>query len=109
MSSIEKDKDLGPDNKEARELMWAMKKVVDCDYGITPKETEEGELIYDTGVGKDFLGKYAYTKIKVEGKSYMVKVFASQSEKINNLKLDNLIQSIPLYTHRKLKDPKEYN
>jgi hypothetical protein len=64
--------ELGPDNKEARTLMFAMVQ------GIELKEKnidlDKEEFWEDQGIGKDFFGKYAFTEFRHEDKTYLVQV-----------------------------------
>ena len=65
--------ELGPDNKEARTLMFAMVQ------GIELKkeknfELDSDEFWEDQGIGKDLFGKYAFTEFEHEGKTYLVHV-----------------------------------
>ena len=68
-----KDKELGPDNKEAGDLMVALHHAVDSDR-LKYYEDENGDLDSVSGVGKDIFGKYAYTETAHKGKTYLVQV-----------------------------------
>jgi hypothetical protein len=64
--------ELGPDNKEARTLMFAMVQ------GIELKEKnidlDKEEFWEDQGIGKDLFGKYAFTEFRHKDKTYLVQV-----------------------------------
>ena len=67
--------ELGPDNREACELMEAQKNLLK--YGIkyeAPIVSEPGEFETIDGVGKDVYGKYSYSVMEYKGKQYFVQV-----------------------------------
>ena len=72
-NNIENDKDLGPDNKEARDLMTALHHAVDSDK-LKYYEDENGNLDSINGVGRDIFGKYSYTEKIYKGKVYLIQV-----------------------------------
>jgi hypothetical protein len=74
MSSIIKDKELGPDNKEARDLMMALHNTVDSKNLKYYEDKNDGPDYFVEGVGKDVFGKYAYTKKIYKGKVYLIQV-----------------------------------
>ena len=74
MSSIIKDKELGPDNKEARDLMMALHNTVDSKNLKYYEDKNDGPDYFAEGVGKDVFGKYAYTKKIYKGKVYLIQV-----------------------------------
>ena len=73
MSSIIKDKELGPDNKEARDLMMALHNTVDS-KNLKYYEDENGPDYCINGVGRDIFGKYSYTEKIYKGKVYQIQV-----------------------------------
>ena len=73
MSSIIKDKELGPDNKEAGDLMMALHNTVDS-KNLKYYTDENGDEDSVSGVGKDIFGKYSYTEKVYRGKIYLVQV-----------------------------------
>ena len=73
MSSIIKDKELGPDNKEARDLMMALHNTVDS-KNLKYYTDQDGNEDSVSGVGKDIFGKYSYTEKVYKGKVYLVQV-----------------------------------
>jgi len=73
MSSIENDKDLGPDNKEARDLMEALHNTVGSE-NLKYYTDENGDEDSVSGCGKDVFGKYSYTEKVFKGKVYLVQV-----------------------------------
>ena len=75
------DKELGPDNPEACELMEALHHAVDSDK-LRYYPDEEGELDSVSGVGKDVFGKYSYTETFHKGKTYLVQV--REKDQIDN-------------------------
>ena len=85
------DKELGPENKEACNLIHALHKSVDTSLSFNPDaEENSGEDWENSGVGKDYLGKYSYVDIKVEGVEYRVvlrdkKDFQHENEKLTNV------------------------
>ena len=66
--------ELGPDNKEARNLMNVLHKVVDtCQHSKLDLEDFDEEFV-NTGVGRDPVSKYSYAEVEVDGKEYLVQV-----------------------------------
>ena len=66
--------ELGPDNKEARNLMNVLHKVVDtCQHSKLDLEDFDEEFA-NTGVGRDPVSKYSYAEVEVDGKEYLVQV-----------------------------------
>ena len=72
-NNIEKDKDLGPDNKEAGDLMMALHNTVDSKNKKYYTD-EMGDEESVNGVGRDVYGKYSYTEKVYEGKIYLIQV-----------------------------------
>ena len=67
--------ELGPDNREACELMEAQQNLLK--YGMkyeAPIVSEPGEFETIDGVGKDVYGKYSYSVMEYKGKQYFVQV-----------------------------------
>ena len=64
--------ELGPDNKEARNLMNVLHRVVDTSQNS--KLDLDDDMFANTGVGRDPVSKYSYAEIEVEGKEYFVQV-----------------------------------
>ena len=73
MTELEKDKELGPDNAEARHLMDVLHKVVDTSKHSKIDLDEDVEFT-NTGVGKDLISKYSFANVEVDGKEYSVEV-----------------------------------
>ena len=73
MSNIINDKELGPDNKEAGDLITALHNTVDS-KNLKYYTDENGDEDSVSGVGKDIFGKYAYTETAHKGKTYLVQV-----------------------------------
>ena len=67
------DKELGPDNHEACELIEALHNTVDS-KNLKYYTDENGDEDSVSGVGKDIFGKYAYTEKVFQGKVYLVQV-----------------------------------
>ena len=65
--------ELGPDNREACELMEAQGNLSEYDKR-TKTEDEDGEYNHIEGVGKDVYGKYAFAEMEYKGKKYFVQV-----------------------------------
>jgi|TARA_B100002003_G_C13660039_1_gene335108 hypothetical protein len=72
-NNIENDKDLGPDNKEARDLMEALHNTVGH-KNLKYYEDENGPDYCINGVGRDIFGKYSYTEKIYKGKVYQIQV-----------------------------------
>ena len=70
---ILKDKELGPDNAEARHLMDVLHKIVDTSQH-SKLDLEAEEEFTNTGVGKDLVSKYSFADVEVGGKEYSVQV-----------------------------------
>jgi|TARA_Y100000031_G_scaffold88960_1_gene97758 hypothetical protein len=68
-----KDKELGPDNKEAGNLMMALHNTVDS-KNLKYYKDEMGDEDSVAGVGKDIFGKYSFTEKVYKGKVYLVQV-----------------------------------
>tara|TARA_Y100001951_G_scaffold45341_1_gene35767 strand:- start:524 stop:919 length:396 start_codon:yes stop_codon:yes gene_type:complete len=73
-----KKDELGPENKEACELMEAQGSLLEYDKK-TETETEDGEYNNTEGVGKDVYGKYAFAEMEHKGKKYFVQVRARET------------------------------
>ena len=70
---IEEEKGLGPENKEACDLMEALHNTIDS-KNLKYYTDEEGEEDSVSGVGKDVYGKYSFTEKIFKGKIYLVQV-----------------------------------
>ena len=81
MSNITDNKELGPDNSEACELIEALHNTVDS-KNLKYYKDEEGEDESRSGVGKDVFGKYSFVEKVYNGKVYLVQVRAK--EQIDN-------------------------
>ena len=68
-----RDKELGPDNREAGKLIEALHNTVDS-KNLNYYKDEMGDDESVSGVGKDVFGKYAYTEKVFKGKVYMIQV-----------------------------------
>ncbi len=68
-----KDKELGPDNAEARHLMDVLHKIVDTSQH-SKLDLEAEEEFTNTGVGRDLITKYSFANVEVDGKEYSVEV-----------------------------------
>ena len=73
MSNIINDKELGPDNKEAGDLITALHNTVDS-KNLKYYTDENGDEDSVSGVGRDIFGKYSYTETAHEGKVYQIQV-----------------------------------
>ena len=69
----DRDKELGPDNPEACELIEALHNTVDS-KNLKYYTDEDGEEDSVSGVGKDVFGKYSYTEKVYKGKVYKIQV-----------------------------------
>ena len=67
------DKELGPDNAEARDLMEVLHKIVDTSQH-SKLDLEAEEEFTNTGVGRDLVSKYSFANVEVDGKEYSVEV-----------------------------------
>ena len=76
------DKELGPDNKEARDLMMALHNTVDSKNLKYYEDEDDGPDCYVEGVGRDVYGKYSYTQKIYKGKVYLVQV--REKDQIDN-------------------------
>ena len=72
------DGELGPENKEAGELMNALSQSIKLKnpkhYDVTIPPWERNEEISSSGVGKDVFGKYAFEDVEHEGKTYVIQM-----------------------------------
>ena len=68
-----KDRELGPDNKEAGELMEALHNTVNSKRLKTYKD-EDGWPDNKAGVGKDIFGKYGFAETTFKGKTYLMQI-----------------------------------
>ena len=70
------DKELGPDNKEAGNLVEALHNTINSEHLKINKDIDgyEDEDNSTSGVGKDIFGKYSYTEKIYKGKVYLVQV-----------------------------------
>ena len=67
--------ELGPDNREACELMEAQQNLLPYEKKYEePIVSEPGEFQQIEGVGKDIYGKYSYSVMEYKGKQYFVQV-----------------------------------
>ena len=66
--------ELGPDIKEARNLMNVLHKVVDTSKHSNLDLDEDFNEFANTGVGRDPVSKYSYAEIEVDGKEYLVQI-----------------------------------
>ena len=68
-----RDKELGPDNKEAGDLIAALHNTVGSE-NLKYYTDQDGNEDSVSGVGKDIFGKYGYTEKIFKGKIYLVQV-----------------------------------
>lgn len=68
-----RDKELGPDNREAGKLIEALHNTVDS-KNLKYYKDEMGDNESVSGVGKDVFGKYSYTEKVFNGKVYLIQV-----------------------------------
>ena len=73
MSNIIDDKELGPDNKEACDLIESLHNTVDS-KNLKYYEEKDGPDFSINGVGRDIFGKYSYTEKIYKGKVYLIQV-----------------------------------
>ena len=67
--------ELGPDNREACNLMEAQNHLLKYEKKYEePIVSEPGEFQQIEGVGKDIYGKYSYSVMEHKGKQYFVQV-----------------------------------
>ena len=71
-----KDKELGPDNKEAGQLAEAIHNTINTkrlkiNRGIDGYEDEDNTT---SGVGKDIFGKYGFAEMEFKGKTYLMQI-----------------------------------
>ena len=81
------ESELGPNNSEACRLMDALQNTIDTS-SFTPEEDDEGP-----GVGRNYLGKYAFANIKYQGTVYRVTLRNFEDVKDEGEKLINLYPS----------------
>ena len=72
-NNIVRDKELGPDNKEAGDLIMALHNTVGS-KNLKYYKDQNGDEDSVSGVGKDIFGKYSYTEKVFKGKVYLVQV-----------------------------------
>ena len=70
---MKKHGELGPDNKEAGELMEALHNTVNSKRLKTYKD-EDGWPDNKAGVGKDIFGKYGFAETTFKGKTYLMQI-----------------------------------
>ena len=68
-STIEEG-ELGPENKEARDLMDAFITTVKLLTPTTHDDMDENK--FSSGIGKDIFGKYAFADVEHKGRTYQV-------------------------------------
>ena len=72
-----KDKELGPDNKEAGKLMEALHNSINSVRLKINKDIDGWEDEDDStssGVGKDIFGKYGFAEMTFKGKTYLMQI-----------------------------------
>ena len=71
-----KDKELGPDNKEAGKLMEALHNSINSVRLKINKDIDgwENEDSTASGVGKDIFGKYGFAEMTFKGKTYLMQI-----------------------------------
>ena len=71
-----KDKELGPDNREAGKLMEALHNTVNSKRLKINRDKDgcEDEDRSTAGVGKDIFGKYGFAETTFKGKNYLVQI-----------------------------------
>ena len=92
------DKELGPDNAEARHLMGVLHKIVDTSQHAK-LDLEAEEEFTNTGIGKDMFCKYSYAEVEVNGKEYFIQV--RDKEQFNKIRNDHI--NLMLSDHRALR------
>ena len=85
--------ELGPDNKEARQLMSALRKAVDTSLGLDFSEDSE-EIWNNCGIGKDHLGKFAFADVKHDGRNFRVVLRDKEDLEHEDKKFNSLINSV---------------
>ena len=68
-----KDRELGPDNKEAGNLIEALHKTINSE-DLKYYKDEMGDDESVTGVGKDIFGKYGFAEMEIKGKTYLMQI-----------------------------------
>ena len=68
-----KDKELGPDNKEAGQLAEAIHNTIDSER-LKRVTDADGNEDSTTGVGKDIFGKYGFAQMTFKGKTYLMQI-----------------------------------
>jgi len=89
--------ELGPDNKEARQLMSALQKAVDTSLGLdfSSNDNLDNEEIWNNcGIGKDHLGKFAFADIKDDGKYFRVTLRNKEDLEHEDKKFNSLVNSV---------------
>ena len=84
----ENKKECGPHNEEARRLIHALHKVVNTAHGYD--DFCDDEFGY-TGVGKDYLGKFAFANVKINGRVHRVTIRDIKDHEHEGKKLENFI------------------
>lgn len=71
-----KDRELGPDNKEAGNLMEALHNTINSERLNRNKDIDgyEDEDNTSAGVGKDIFGKYGFAEMTFKGKTYLMQI-----------------------------------
>ena len=85
--------ELGPDNKEARQLMSALQKAVDTSLGLDFSDDDE-EFWNNCGIGKDHLGKYAFADVKHDGRGFRVVLRDKEDLEHEDKKFNSLVNSV---------------
>ena len=85
--------ELGPDNKEARQLMSALQKAVDTSLGLDFSDDDE-EFWNNCGIGKDHLGKYAFADVKHDGRDFRVILRDKEDLEHEDKKFNSLVNSV---------------
>ena len=70
---MKKSKELGPDSREAGNLMEALLKTInreDLKYHTDEWGNEDSTM----GVGKDLFGKYGFAEMDIKGKTYLMQI-----------------------------------
>jgi len=71
-NGIIEEGELGPKNKEAGDLMNALRQSIKLKN--TKHYDDMDEEILSSGVGKDVFGKYAFEDVEHEGKTYVIQM-----------------------------------
>ena len=71
-----KDKELGPDNKEAGQLAEAIHNTINTKRLKINRDIDgyEDEDNTTSGVGKDIFGKYGFAEMEFKGKTYLMQI-----------------------------------